>query len=420
MRTNVEYMLAVRTARHDRGSRAAVMMRIASLSTALGIAVMILTLAVVAGFRHEISDDLRGLAGDIQVIDVSGWGRSDSDPMPQSDSLLERLRRSEHVLSVAPYAVAGCMVKSGDRVAGLRFKGVGDGFDEAWWRAKLVEGELPDVRSAERRKELLISRATARSLRVGVGDKIEALFLDEGDAPHRDRYKVAGIYHTGFEELDGVMAVADLRDVRKSASWGDDEITGYEIALDDPSRADAAAERIDALLEEAFYDGDEIAGECVAATLEMRYPVIYDWLKAHGVNARVIIFIMTVVALFNMASAMLIMVLDRTGMIGTLKAAGMRNAAIRRIFLWRAAMLFVRGAAWGNAVGLGLAAAQAVFCPVTLNPSGYMLSALPVRVELWWWAALNAGALAVTVAAMWLPSMIVARISPEESLKYKQ
>ena len=296
MRTNVEYMLAVRTARHDRGSRAAVMMRIASLSTALGIAVMILTLAVVAGFRHEISDDLRGLAGDIQVIDVSGWGRSDSDPMPLSDSLLERLRRSEHVLSVAPYAVAGCMVKSGDRVAGLRFKGVGDGFDEAWWRAKLVEGELPDVRSAERRKELLISRATARSLRVGVGDKIEALFLDEGDAPHRDRYKVAGIYHTGFEELDGVMAVADLRDVRKSASWGDDEITGYEIALDDPSRADAAAERIDALLEDAFYDGDEIAGECVAATLEMRYPVIYDWLKAHGVNARVIIFIMTVVA----------------------------------------------------------------------------------------------------------------------------
>ena len=150
MRTNVEYMLAVRTARHDRGSRAAVMMRIASLSTALGIAVMILTLAVVSGFRHEISDDLRGLAGDIQVIDVSGWGRSDSDPMPQSDSLLERLRRSEHVLSVAPYAVAGCMVKSGDRVAGLRFKGVGDGFDEAWWRAKLVEGELPDVRSGAR------------------------------------------------------------------------------------------------------------------------------------------------------------------------------------------------------------------------------------------------------------------------------
>ena len=158
----------------------------------------------------------------------------------------------------------------------------------------------------------------------------------------------------------------------------------------------------------------------MAVTLEMRYPVMYDWLKAHAVNARVIIAIMMIVALFNMTSAMLIMVLDRTGMIGTLKAAGMRNAAIRRIFLWRAAMLFVRGAAWGNAVGLGLAAVQILFRPVTLNPSGYMLSVLPVRVEAWWWAALNAGALAVAVAAMWLPSAIVARISPEESLKYKQ
>lgn len=420
MRTNVEYMLAARTARHDRGSRAGAIMRIAVASVALGVAVMILTLAVVSGFRREIADDLRGLAGDIQVSGIAGAWNADSDPLPVSEALLESLRRCDRVVSAVPYAVAGCMVKSGDRVTGLRIKGVGEGFDGAWWRAHLVEGDLPATGGDVRSKDLLISRTTARSLRVGVGDKVEALFVDEGDVPHRDRYRVSGIYHTGLEELDGVTALADLRDVRKSVGWAEDLITGYEIVLDGPDRADEAAGEIDALIDDVFYGGDESAGACMAVTLEMRYPVMYDWLKAHAVNARVIIAIMMIVALFNMTSAMLIMVLDRTGMIGTLKAAGMRNAAIRRIFLWRAAMLFVRGAAWGNAVGLGLAAVQILFRPVTLNPSGYMLSVLPVCVEAWWWAALNAGALAVAVAAMWLPSAIVARISPEESLKYKQ
>ncbi len=420
MRTNVEYMLAARTARHDRGSRAAAIMRIAVASAASGVAVMILTLAVVSGFRHEIYDDLRGPTGDIQVFDVSGAGGSDSDPLPLSLGLLDRLRRCDRVISAVPYAVAGCMVKSGDRVTGLRIKGVGEGFDDAWWRAHLVDGELPAMRGEERGRELLVSRTTARSLLVGVGDKIEALFVDGDAVPHRDRFRIAGIYHTGFDELDGVIALTDLRSVQRAASWERNEITGYEITLDDPKNVDAAAEEIESVLDDAFYDGDESAGSCMAATSEMRYPVVYDWLKAHGVNARVVIAIMMIVALFNMTSAMLIMVLDRTGMIGTLKAAGMRNSAIRRIFLWRAAMLFVRGAVWGNVVGLGLAAVQFFFEPVTLNPSGYMLSVLPVRVEAWWWAALNAGALAVTVAAMWLPSMIVARISPEESLKYKQ
>ncbi len=413
-------MLAARTARYDRGSRAAAIMRIAVASVALSMAVMILALAVISGFRHEISDDLRGLAGDVRVFDVSGANGSDSDPLPLSDALLERLRRCDHVTSVMPYAVAGCMVKSGDRVVGLRIEGVGEGFDAAWWRERLVDGDLPDTESDARRKELLVSRTTARSLRVGVGDKIEALFPCEDGVPHRDRYKISGIYHTGMEELDGMTAVADLRDVRKSASWGENEITGYRITLDDPKRAAEAVESIEAVLDDAFYGGDESAGSCIAVTLEERYPVIYDWLKAHAVNARVIIVIMMIVALFNMTSAMLIMVLDRAGMIGTLKAEGMRNAAIRRIFMWRAAMLFVRGAAWGNAVGLGLAAVQLFFRPVTLDPSGYMLSVLPVRIEAWWWAALNAGALAVTVATMWLPSVIVARISPEETLKYKQ
>lgn len=312
------------------------------------------------------------------------------------------------------------MAQAGDQVAGLQLKGVDGDYDTSWWRSRLVEGDMPAIGGSERHKELLISHATAQALRVGAGDRIEMLFVDGDRRPRRDRFKVAGIYHTGLEEMDAVMALTDLRNVRRAASWDDDAVTGYEIMLARPEQAAKTALRLDAVIDEAFYAGDEASGSCITADMPTRYPIVFDWLKAHGVNARVIVAVMMTVVLFNMAAAMLIMVLDRTGMIGVLKAAGMRNSAVRRIFLWRAAMLFVRGAVWGNIAGLGLAAVQIFFHPIGLDPSGYMLSTLPVRVEAGWWAALNAGALAVTLAAMLLPSMIVARISPEQTLKYKQ
>ena len=279
---------------------------------------------------------------------------------------------------------------------------------------------MPSVGAAARTKELLVSRTTAAALRLGVGDKVEMLFMDGGGSPRRDRFVVAGLYDTGFEELDRTTALTDIRNVQRIAAPDNDSISGYEIvAARSAAGADVAAAAEQAI-EEAFYSGDESVGTAAAVTLAERYPVVFDWLKTHDVNARVVLAVMMAVVLFNMVSAMLIMVLDRTGMIGALKAMGMRNGAVRRIFLYRAAMLFVRGAAWGNAVGLVLVGLQAWLQPVRLDPSGYMLSELPVRVEVWWLAALNAGAVAVTVAVMALPSMIVARISPEESLKYRQ
>ena len=211
-----------------------------------------------------------------------------------------------------------------------------------------------------------------------------------------------------------------LRNVQRIASPDNGLISGYEIMAARGADAADVAAAAEQAIETAFYAGDESVGSAAAVTLRERYPVVFDWLKTHDVNARVILAVMMAVVLFNMASAMLIMVLDRTGMIGVLKAMGMRNGAVRRVFLYRAAMLFVRGAAWGNAVGLALVGLQAWLHPVRLDPEGYVLSVLPVRVEVWWVVALNVGAVAVTVAVMTLPSMIVARISPEQTLKYRQ
>ena len=418
---SVEYMLAERTARSGRVSRARIMMRIATVSAALGIAVMIVTLAVVSGFRHRIYGDLRGFAADIRVCDVRTLRGGEGEPVAPSDGFLGRLRSCGGVVAAWPYAEAAGMAKSGDQVVGLGVKGVDGSCDLAWWRSRLVSGAMPSIGEEPRTKEILLSRTTAAALRLDVGDRVEMLFMDGEGRPRRDRFVVSGLYDTGFEELDRTTALTDMRNVQRIASADNRAISGYEVQTRRGADAAAVSAAVEEAIEAAFYDdGDESVGAAAAVTLAERYPVIFDWLKTHDVNARVVLAVMMAVVLFNMVSAMLIMVLDRTGMIGVLKAMGMRNGAVRRIFLYRAAMLFVRGAAWGNGVGLALVGLQAWLHPVRLDPSGYMLSELPVRVDVWWLAALNVGAVAVTVAVMTLPSMIVARISPEASLKYRQ
>lgn len=415
----IEYMLAERTARYEKGSRSTVMMRLASVTVGLGIAVMIITLSVVAGFRQQINGALRGMMADMTICDVSGFMRQESEAVRPSEEFVREVEALRGVKSISPQVVLNGMAKSGDNVAGLQLKGIDAEYATEWWQSVIVEGSLPDVAAEHRGKELLLSEATAQKLDVAVGDKVEMLFAVGDERPRRDRFKVSGIYRTGLEEMDLRLAVADMRDVRRIAGWADDEVSGYDVMLDDGADAEAVSDEIFQIIDRRYDAGDESVGSLVVNSIRERFPVVYDWLKAHNINARVIIVIIMVVVLFNMAAAMLIMVLDRTAMIGSLKALGMRNGAIRRMFIYRAARLFVAGALWGNVVALVLVGVQAVWHPVELNPSGYMLTYLPVKVELWRVVLLNAGALAVTVVVMLLPSAMIARISPSESLKYK-
>jgi lipoprotein-releasing system permease protein len=273
------------------------------------------------------------------------------------------------------------------------------------------------VKASARSKQLLVSLATARSLAVEVGDKIEILYIDAGTKPRRDSFRVAGIFSTGLEEMDKALALADVRDVRRLAGWNDSQITGYDIMLHDPQQSIDVAVRIDDII--AGLPDHSGMVSALAATTQMRHPVVFDWLKAHTIIAQTIIIIMMIVLLFNMAAALLIMVFERIGTIGVLKAQGMRNSAIRKVFLYRAALLFVKGAVWGNIIGLAVVAVQALWHPIRLDPNGYMLAFLPVRWELWWWVMLNIGTLLATVLVMVLPSAMVARLRPEQSLKYK-
>lgn len=413
---NLAFFIARRIARPASGARNGVMERIAVVSVALGVAVMILALAVIMGFKREVARKMEGFAAHVAVTDVRGVDALDAAPVRRSAHVEALIRSADGFLAMAPYAVKGGIVRTADAVGEVVLKGVGRDYDWRFFREWLVEGALPRVGDSVRTKDILLSRTLADRMLLGVGDKVEMLFVEPGERPRRDRFKVAGIYASGMEEMDAAVVVTDLRNVQRLSDWGPDQISGYEIRVQSLDRAEEFARDLDRRL---LYDEHDDTLNLTATSVTERYANIFDWLRAHDVNAAVIIVIMLVVAFFNMTSALLILVLERTRMIGLLKALGMPSGQLRRIFLWRAAFVALRGLAWGNGFGLALCLLQRWTHLVKLSSEGYLLSEVPVSLGWGWWLALNAGFLAAIVALLVIPASVVSRIRPEETIRYE-
>lgn len=413
---NLAFFIARRTAQRSPENRPGVMERIAVISVAISVAVMILAMAVIMGFKREVTRNVTSFAAHVVVTDVRGVGVLDSEPVHRSERIEELIRRTDGYVSMAPYAVKGGIIRTPEAVGEVMLKGVETGYDWSSFEDWLREGELPRVGDSIRTKDILLSRKLADKLMIGVGDKVEMLFVEADDRPRRDRFKVTGIYESGMDEMDNTVIMTDMRNVQRLSEWAPNEISGYEVRLSDISEADEYAQRLGEAL---FYDeSDDTINLAVTSATEL-YANIFDWLKAHDVNAAVIIIIMLVVAFFNMTSALLILVLERTRMIGLLKAFGMTNGMLRQVFLWRAAFVTLRGLLWGNIAGIGLCLVQKYFHLVKLSSEGYFLSEVPISLGWGWWLTLNVGAMAVIVALLVLPTYIVSTVKPEESIRYE-
>ena len=407
---NLAFFIARRTARPAPGEKSGVMERIAVVSVALSVGVMVLTLAVMMGFKREVSRKITGFAAHATLTDVRSVRSLSPAPVRRSGELEALIRSADGFVSLTPYAVRGGIVRTDDAVEGILLKGVDGSYE---W---LVEGELPRVGGSVRTKDILLSRNLARRLMLGVGDRVEMLFVEHGDMPRRDRFKVAGIYASGMDEMDNTVVMTDLRNVQRLSDWGPDLVTGYEIFADGLAASDDFARRLDRAL---FYDESGLGDNLTVRSVGEQYANIFDWLKAHDVNAAVIIGIMLAVAFFNMTTALLVIVMQRTRMIGLLKSLGMRNGPLRRIFLCRAAFIALRGMAWGNGIGLALCLLQQWTGVAKLDAEGYLLSEVPVALGGSWLLLLNVGVLAVIVALLIIPASAVSKIKPVEALRYE-
>lgn len=411
---NFEYFIADRMSRSAEGGRPNIMVRIATFSVAAGIAAMIVTLAVLAGFEHEIERRITGFTGHVLVADTRGFEASEP-PVFERDSRAEELLAGiGGFVSMSPYALRCGIVKSEDSVEGLVLKGYDDG--AGFFAECLVEGSMPRMCDSVLHKEILISRVVADRLQIEVGKRIEMLFVDGARPARRDRFVVSGIYASGMDESDKMLVLTDIRNVRRLIAGSTDRtVSGYEVRIDDFDRAEEFADEANRLL---LYD-DDVEAPVAAMSIRDLQAVIFDWQKTHDVNAVVIIILMLTVALFNTVSALLILVLERTRTIGVLKSMGMSDSSLRKVFLYRAVFIVVKGIVWGDIAGAALCLLQKYTHIIKLDPAGYILSEMPVRIEWWHLPVLDAGAVAVIVLGLLIPARIVASIRPEEAVRYE-
>ncbi len=402
----------------DRTSAQGAMTHIAATAVAVSVAVMILTLAVVFGFRREMASFISRMAAEVTVTDIRSLRSGESLPIEDTTHLREIVESAACATAddvhIDAYIARGGVIRTENGAAGVLLKGTESAAGVAGFGSCLTQGALPRFET-NRRKELILPESTAQRLGVTAGGKVELLFMEEDGTPRREVFKVCGLYSTGMEDGRAAVALTDMRNVRKINGWTEEQISGYEVRTADFDRADAVADAInDALI--LRYEGED---NVAAVSARMLYDDVFNWLGTHDVNAAVVITIMFVVALFNMITALLILILEQTRMIGILKTMGMRNSDLRRIFVERSARIVLRGIAWGSIVGIGSALVQQWTHIVTLDAEGYGVSAVPVELGAGWIIALDAGFAAAIVLLSAVATTLVARIRPAEAIRYE-
>jgi lipoprotein-releasing system permease protein len=411
---SVELFIARRIGSSRGGESKGVMVRIAVATTAISMAVMIVAIAVIMGFRREISTKVVGFSGELRITPLDYSFSTESAPMRLYKALEKSVASVAGFRAMMPYTLKGGLLKTADATQGVVLKGVDDTYDWSFFESNLVEGELPRVGDSVRHKDVLVSLVTARAMKLAVGDRVEMLFVHGDRPPRRDRFRVSGIYSSGLEEMDRVMMLTEMANVQRLYGWEPDQISGYEVYIDN-------IRHIESFAEAAYVHTVELESDppLMIRTIYGDNPQLFDWLKTHDVNAAVIVTIMLVVAFFSLISALLIILLERTSMIGTLKALGMRNGAVRRIFLLRSAYILVAGVFIGNIVGIGFSLIQKYSSLIKLDESGYFLSSVPIELGWKWIVALNIGTIVVILALLIIPTNIVSRISPSTTIRYE-
>lgn len=411
---NLEYFLARRMAAPADGRKKNVMVRIATLSVVVGMAVMIVALGVIFGFKRQITSKLTGFGAHIQLVNLDGNSSYETVPISLDQPVVERIARLDDVAGIYPYAIKAGILRGEQAMQGVVLKGVGPDYDWSFFERYRVDGDVPRVGDTARNKDAMISNRLAGMMHLSVGDPFEMLFIQ--NPPRRDRFRVAGIYDTQFDELDKVMILTDIRNVQRLSGWDSTRVTGFEINTRDFGRLDRFTEQVDELVFDT--PGAEDQG-LRAVGIRERYPMIFDWLDAHNVNAAVIITVMLLVALFNMVSALLIILLERTPMIGVLKALGMDNRALQKMFVIRSSFVILKGMLWGNLLGVGLCLLQYYTGWVKLDQAGYFLTTVPVYLDWGWWALLNLVTFVFLVSLLTLPTLIISLILPEKSIRFE-
>jgi lipoprotein-releasing system permease protein len=395
----------------DKGNVSKPIVAIAIGGVALGIAVIIVAVAIVTGFQLEIRNKVIGFGGHIEVSNFDSNHSEESAPVTFDKKLYDNLKKTKGVQHVQTYAIKTGIIKTDEYFEGAVLKGVGSDYDWSFFKSKMIEGRWFDVSDKGRQKDIVISKYLAKKLKLKLGQKMFMYFINKDVRAVMD-FHITGIYETGLEEFDKQYVIGDIGQIKRLNGWKPDETGGYEIFINDFDDLDKAKQEVNETV------GFDYSNPLKVRTIKDDHPQIFDWLGLQNINVIVIIALMLLVAGINMISALLIIILERTNLIGTLKALGAADWSIRKIFLYTAAYLVGFGMLIGNVIGIVLCQLQIHYKLFKLDQSSYYIPYVPINFNLAHLLLINIGTLVICVSMLIIPSMIIARITPVKAIRF--
>jgi lipoprotein-releasing system permease protein len=390
-------------------------MRVSVLGIALSMTLMILTVAVITGFQKEIRNKLIGFGSHIQITNYDSNESDEPEPISKEQDFLDELKLIPEIRHVQVYATKSGIIKTKNDNEGVVLKGIDSGYDWSFIQQNIVEGEIFRITDTLS-KEIIISRILSDKLGLKVDDKMVIYFLTKKtDSSENILYEqrvktfyISGIFDSGFEDIDKKLVLVDLRQIQKLNYWRTDQIGGFEVQIKNYENLDEMGSIVDMITGQGF----------AARTIKELNPSVFSWLDLTDLEGAIVIALMLIVAGINMISALLILILERTNMIGILKALGAKNSSIQKIFLYNAVYLIGKGLFWGNILGIGIILIQKHFGIFPLDPKTYYISAVPVHLNILYILLLNAGTIICCLLMLIVPSFVVSRITPVKAIRF--
>ena len=388
---------------------------IATAGVAIGLAVMIISVCVVLGFKHTIRDKVIGFGSHIQVADFLTLQQMEQYPIVIDDSMTNVLKHIPDVAHVQRFAMKEGILKTDSDFLGVAFKGVGPEFDSTFIHSNMVEGSIPHFSDSVSHNQILVSQLMADKLHLKSGQRIFAYFFDNNGVRTR-RFTIAGIYQTNLKKYDETIVFTDLYTAVKLNGWESDQASGAELSVNNFDNLDMVESRV---LSKVKGTVDHYGETYSSATIKELNPQIFQWLDLMDLNVWIILALILIVAGVTMISGLLIIILERTSMIGILKALGARNKTIRHTFMWFAVFIIGKGMLIGNVLSLGLLALQQAFGIIKLDAQTYYVSTVPVEINALYIVALNVATLLISVFMLVAPSYLISHIHPAKSMRYE-
>ncbi|MBA4411474.1 MAG: FtsX-like permease family protein [Bacteroidota bacterium] len=416
---NIDLYIAQRifSAKENRNNLSHRIVNIALFGIVLGLVVLILSVAIVTGYKSEVGRKVIGFGSHLQIVNLDSNQSYETTPISQEQPFLDDLKSIEGIRHVQIFATKAGIIRTDDEIQGVVLKGIGPDFDWSFFEENKVEGSRFQVQDTIRSNQVWVSEQMANMLKLKLGDDLVMFFIHESETlPRQRKFQLAGIYKTSLEEFDRMFVLVDINHIRRLNNWKNDEVSGFEILVNDYKKLSDQERAVhNLLLRNTVADSPVLQ----VVSIKEKYRHIFDWLSLLDMNVWVILVLMILVAGFNMVSGLLVVILERAQMIGILKAMGARNWSIRKVFLYFSVLLILKALVIGNILGVGICLIQQYTHVLKLDPTSYYLEYVPINLNIWHLVLLNLGTLVVTMLMLLLPSYFITKVSPEKIIRFE-